>query len=86
MSGLLLAIVQPYSRSLATIESENLLAEREFDMDEFNTELQSIYLSWVYCSIVMGLIDGVLFGAGKHITDRTKLSPYKAASMISGIA
>jgi hypothetical protein len=45
LSGLLLAIVQPYSRSLATIESENLLAEREFDMDEFNMELQSIYLS-----------------------------------------
>jgi hypothetical protein len=65
-----MAIVQPYTRSLADIEIENLFAEGEFDEDEFDLQLQSIYLLQVHCSIAIGLAGGVLLGGGAHITDQ----------------
>jgi hypothetical protein len=40
--GLNMVVVQPFTRALANIEIENLLAEGEFDEDEFNRQLQSI--------------------------------------------
>jgi hypothetical protein len=83
--GLTVVLVQPYTTVLADIEIENLLVEGEFDEDEFDLQLQSIYFSQLYCSIAVGLAGGVLVGAGAYVVSGMKLSVVKAALMIAGI-
>jgi hypothetical protein len=63
-----MVVVQPFTRALADIENENLLAEGEFDEDEFDLQLQSIYSSQLYCSIAIGLVGGALVGAEQEDT------------------
>jgi hypothetical protein len=84
--GLTIVIVQPYTRTLADSEIEILLAEGEFDENEFDLQLHSIYFSQLYCSIAVGLAGGALVGAGAYVVDGIKSSPLKTALMIAGIA
>lgn len=83
--GLNVVLVQPYTTVLADIEIENLLVDGEFDEDEFDLQLQSIYFSQLYCSIAVGLAGGVLVGAGACVISGMKSSMVKAALMIAGI-
>jgi predicted cobalt transporter CbtA len=83
--GLNVVLVQPYTKVLADIEIEDLLVEGEFDEDEFDLQLQSIYFSQLYCSIAVGLAGGALVGTGAYVLDGMKSSPVKAALMVAGI-
>jgi hypothetical protein len=78
-------LVQPYTTVLADIEIENLLAEGEFDEDEFDLQFQSIHFSQLYCSIAVGLAGGALVGAGAYVISGMKSSVAKTALMIAGI-
>ena len=86
LAGFTVMVVQPYTRSLADIEIENLFAEGEFDEDVFNLQMQSIYFLQLYCARVMGLAGGVLLTVVAHVGGWIKSSPLKAALMIGGIA
>lgn len=83
--GINVALVQPYTNVLADIELENLFAEGEFDEDEYNARLQSIYFSQRYGSVIIGLLGGALVG-GAFAVSRLRMGPLKAALLIAGIA
>jgi len=83
--GINVALVQPYTNALADIELENLFAEGEFDEDEYNARLQSIYFSQRYGSVIIGLLGGALVG-GAFAVSRIRMGPLKAALLIAGIA
>jgi hypothetical protein len=85
LAGINTALVQPYTVVLADIELENLLAEGEFDEDEFDSRLQSINAFQLYGSVAVGLAGGALVG-GAFVVSRTKVAPVKAALLIAGIA
>lgn len=84
--GINVALVQPYTAALAEIELENLLAMGEFDEEEFNAQLQSIYFSQLYGSIIIGLAAGALVGGTFVVGKIRRTSPLKAALLIAGIA
>jgi len=84
--GINVALVQPYTAALAEIELENLLAMGEFDEEEFNAQLQSIYFSQLYGSIIIGLAAGALVGGVFVVGKIRRTSPLKAALLIAGIA
>jgi Probable cobalt transporter subunit (CbtA) len=85
LAGINLAIVQPYTVALADLEIENLLAEGEFDEEEFDTQLQSVYYSQLYGSVIIGLAAGTGL-AGTVATSKRMISPLKASLIITGIA
>lgn len=88
LAGINLALVQPYTMLLADIELENLFAEGEFDEEEFDAQLQSIYFSQQYGAIATGLGGGILVG-GTFIAinkRKTKIGWLKGALVITGIA
>lgn len=85
LAGINMALVQPYTAVLADIELDALLAEGEFDEEEFDARLQSIYFSQLYGSIIIGLAGGALVG-GAFVVGRIRTGPVKAAIMIAGIA
>src|SRR5437867_11176691 len=58
--GINLGLVQRYNTALADIELENLLAAGEFDEEEFDIQMRSIYFSQLYGSIIIGLAAGAL--------------------------
>lgn len=85
LAGINMALVQPYTTVLADIELENLLAEGEFDEEEFDTRFQSIYFSQLYGSIIIGLAAGALLGSA-FVVGKIRMDPLKAALIIAGIA
>ena len=84
--GINVALVQPYTAALAEIELENLVAMGEFDEEEFDAQLQSIYFSQLYGSIIIGLAAGALVGGTFVVGKIRRTSPLKAALLIAGIA
>jgi len=86
LAGINVALVQPYTAALAEIELENLLAKGEFDEEEFDAQLQSIYFSQLYGSIIIGLAAGALVGGTFVVGKIRRTSPLKAALLIAGIA
>jgi hypothetical protein len=84
--GINVALVQPYTAALAEIELENLLAMGEFDEEEFDAQLQSIYFSQLYGSIIIGLAAGALVGGVFVVGKIRRTGPLKAALLIAGIA
>jgi putative cobalt transporter subunit CbtA len=85
LAGINAALLQPYTLLLADTELDNLLAEGEFDEDEFDSKLQSINAFQMYGSVAIGLAGGALVG-GTFMVSRPKLAPVKAALLIVGIA
>jgi hypothetical protein len=85
LAGINIVLVQPYTAAFADIELETLLAEGEFDEEEFDARLQSIYFSQLYGSVIIGLAAGVLVG-GIFVAGRSRTNPVKAAVLIAGIA
>lgn len=87
LAGINLVLVQPYTTLLADIELENLFAEGEFDEEEFDAQLQSIYFWQQYGAIATGLGGGVLVGSAFIAINarRIKTSSLKAALVIAGI-
>jgi predicted cobalt transporter CbtA len=85
LAGINVAIVQSYTAVLADLEIENLLEEGEFDEEEFDIQLQSIYYSQLYGSVIIGLAAGTGLG-GTFVAGKIRLSPFKAALLIAGIA
>lgn len=83
--GINVALVQPYTNALADFELENLLAEGEFFEEDYDAQLQSIYFSQRYGSIIIGLLGGALVG-GAFAFSNLRMSPLKAALLIAGIA
>lgn len=83
--GINMALVQPYTNALADFELENLLAEGEFFEEDYDAQLQSIYFSQRYGSIIIGLLGGALVG-GAFAFSNVRMSPLKAALLIAGIA
>jgi hypothetical protein len=79
------ALVQPYIAALADIELENLFAMGEFDEEEFDAQLQSIYFSQLYLPVATGVVAGALVG-GAFVFGRIRIEPVKAALVIAGIA
>jgi hypothetical protein len=63
---------------------ENLLAEGEFDEVEFDAQLQGIYYSQLYGSVIIGLAAGAGLGA-TFVGGRIMTSPLRAALIIAGI-
>jgi hypothetical protein len=85
LAGINAALVQPYTAMLAEIELDNLIADGEFDEEEYDAQIQSIYFSQQYGSIAIGLAGGALVG-GAFAVSRVKMSPLKAALLIAGVA
>jgi hypothetical protein len=85
LAGINAVLVQPYTAMLAEIELDNLIADGEFDEDEYDAQIQSIYFSQQYGSIAIGLGGGALVG-GAFVVSRVKLAPLKAALLIAGVA
>jgi hypothetical protein len=85
LAGINTALVQPYTAALADIELETLLAEGEYDEEEFDARLQSLYFSQSFGSVIIGLAAGALVG-GVFVAGRIKTGPVKAAILIAGIA
>ena len=85
LAGINSALVQPYTMLLADIELDNLLADGEFDEEEYDAQLQSIQFSQQYCSIATGLAGGALMG-GAFVISKIRTGPLKAALLIAGIA
>jgi hypothetical protein len=88
LAGINLALVQPYTMLLADIELEDLFAEGEFDEEEFDAQLQSIYFWQQYGAIATGLGGGVLVGSAFIAINnkKTKVASLKSALVIAGIA
>jgi hypothetical protein len=80
-----MALVQPYVFALSDVELENLFAEGEFDEEEFDARLQSIYFSQLYVPIATGVAAGALVG-GAFVFGKIRMEPVKAALVIAGIA
>lgn len=85
LAGINIVLVQPYAALLADIELENLLAEGEFDEEEFDAQIQSIYFSQLYGALAIGLASGALLG-GASAVSKLRMGPLKAALLIAGIA
>jgi Probable cobalt transporter subunit (CbtA) len=89
------ALVQPYTNAIVELWIDELLAEGEFDEEEFDLQTQSIYSSQVTGYIINGLAAGALVG-GVYVfsssSSDSKLptvaatSPFKVAVMIAGAA
>jgi hypothetical protein len=95
------ALVQPYTNAIVELGIDELLAEGEFDEEEFDLQAQSIYSSQVTGYIINGLAAGALVG-GVYVfsssSSNSKLptaaattiititSPFKIAVMIAGAA
>lgn len=93
------ALVQPYTNAIVELWIDELLAEGEFDEEEFDLQTQSIYSSQVTGYIINGLAAGALVG-GVYVfssssnsklptaatTAITITSPFKIAVMIAGAA
>jgi hypothetical protein len=91
------ALVQPYTNAIVELWIDELLAEGEFDEEEFDLQTQSIYSSQVTGYIINGLAAGALIG-GVYVfsSSNSKLptaartttitSPFKVAVMIAGAA
>src|SRR5215218_8380274 len=95
------ALVQPYTNAIVELWIDELLAEGEFDEEEFDLQAQSIYSSQVTGYIINGLAAGALVG-GVYVfsssssnsklptaaatTTTTITSPFKVAVMIAGAA
>ena len=95
------ALVQPYTNAIVELWIDELLAEGEFDEEEFDLQTQSIYSSQVTGYIINGLAAGALVG-GVYVfsssSSNSKLptaaattiititSPFKIAVMIAGAA
>lgn len=93
------ALVQPYTNAIVELWIDELLAEGEFDEEEFDLQTQSIYSSQVTGYIINGLAAGALVG-GVYVfssssnsklptaatTTTTITSPFKVAVMIAGAA
>jgi hypothetical protein len=96
------ALVQPYTNAIVELGIDELLAEGEFDEEEFDLQAQSIYSSQVTGYIINGLAAGALVGgvyvfsssssnsklptAAAATTTTTITSPFKIAIMIAGAA
>jgi len=85
LAGISMVLVQPYTAVLADIELESLLADGEFDEDEFEAQLQSIHFSQQYGSLAIGVAAGAIMG-GAYLVSRIRMEPIKAALLIAGIA
>jgi MFS family permease len=93
------ALVQPYTNAIVELWIDELLAEGEFDEEEFDLQAQSIYSSQVTGYIINGLAAGALVGGvyvfSSSSSSNSKLptaatttitSPFKVAVMIAGAA
>lgn len=93
------ALVQPYTNAIVELWIDELLAEGEFDEEEFDLQTQSIYSSQVTGYIINGLAAGALVGGvyvfSSSSSSNSKLptaaaatitSPFKVAVMIAGAA
>ena len=95
------ALVQPYTNAIVELWIDELLAEGEFDEEEFDLQAQSIYSSQVTGYIINGLAAGALvggvyvFSSSSSSSSNSKLStaatttitsPFKVAVMIAGAA
>jgi Probable cobalt transporter subunit (CbtA) len=96
------ALVQPYTNAIVKLWIDELLAEGEFDEEEFDLQAQSIYSSQVTGYIINGLAAGALVGgvyvfSSSSSSSNSKLStaattittitsPFKVAVMIAGVA
>jgi Probable cobalt transporter subunit (CbtA) len=96
------ALVQPYTNAIVELWIDELLAEGEFDEEEFDLQAQSIYSSQVTGYIINGLAAGALVGgvyvfSSSSSSSNSKLStaattittitsPFKVAVMIAGVA
>lgn len=95
------ALVQPYTNAIVELWIDELLAEGEFDEEEFDLQAQSIYSSQVTGYIINGLAAGALvggvyvFSSSSSSSSNSKLStaatttitsPFKVAVMIAGVA
>jgi Probable cobalt transporter subunit (CbtA) len=93
------ALVQPYTNAIVELWIDELLAEGEFDEEEFDLQTQSIYSSQVTGYIINGLAAGALVGgvyvfSSSSSSSNSKLptaattitSPFKVAVMIAGAA
>jgi hypothetical protein len=85
LAGINAAFVQPYTDELADLELENLLAEGQFDEEEYEANLHTIHYSQLYGSVITGLAAGAGLG-GTSVIGRIKMTnPLNAALVIAGI-
>lgn len=76
----------PYVLALAELHMEELLADGEFDEEEFDAQMQSIYASIMVGSIATGIAAGALVGGARIFANSAGASPLKAALLIAGVA
>jgi hypothetical protein len=85
LEGLNLAIIQPYIDLISENTIDELMADGEYDEEEFDSKLRSIYLSQTVGALAMGLGAGALIGGARVFGKRT-FGEISYAILIAGIA
>ena len=85
LAGLNLAIIQPYVDLISENTIDELMADGEYDEDEFDSKLRSIYLTHTVGALATGLGAGVLIGGARMFGKRT-FGAISYAILIAGIA
>jgi MFS family permease len=80
-----LIIVRPYTNAITDLVIDELVADGEFEEEEFDSQLQSIYQSQTLGSLAGGAAAGALIG-GTYIAGRRFDAPLRRAIIIAGIA
>ncbi len=85
LAALNLALVQPYLSRLTEDIIDELMADGEFDEEEFDSRVRSIYLGQTVGSLAMGLAAGALIG-GVYAFAKMNSSNIASAILVAGIA
>ncbi|HEY7734360.1 MAG TPA: CbtA family protein [Nitrososphaera sp.] len=85
LAAVSLVIVRPYTNAVAELVIDELIADGEFDEEEFDSLMQSIYQSQTLGSVAAGLAAGALIG-GTYIVGKQLDAPMRRAIVIAGIA
>lgn len=85
LAAVSLIIVQPLNNAIADLVIDELVADGEFDEEEFDSQMQSMYRLQTLGSVAAGLADGALIG-GTYIAGKRLNAPMRHAIVIAGIA
>ena len=85
LAAVSLIIVRPYTNAIAELVIDELLADGEFEEEEFDSQIQSIYQSQTLGSLAVGVAAGALIG-GTYIAGKRLHAPMRNTIVIAGIA
>ncbi len=85
LAAVSLIVVRPHTNAIADLVIDELIADGEFDEEEFDSQMQSIYQSQTLGAVAAGPAAGALIG-GTFVAGKKLDAPIKHAIVIAGIA